>query len=73
MSSHRPQPFLARAVRDRGGLVLERCFDPTPANRIALAEDGPVREGDYWVAESAGPAAWPVERLAEGGTALAKV
>jgi ribonuclease R len=78
MSGQPNQLFLARATRDGGILVLERCFDPTPANRIPLDDGESVGEGDYLIAESVrsgsqGIAARIRERLAEGGTALAVV
>jgi ribonuclease R len=73
MSALPSKGFLARVVGDRDALMLERCFDPTPSNRVPLIADESLGAGDYVVAEPRGPAARVQERLAAGGTALARV
>ena len=70
----RSAPFLALAVRSGGSLLLlERCFDPTPSNRLPLAAGESAGEGDYLLAVAGGDGARVDTRLAEGGSALARI
>ena len=67
------ESFLGLGIRVQGHLVLERCFDPTPAGQSPLAAGEEVGEGDYVLAETDPRGAWVRERVATSGSALAAV
>jgi hypothetical protein len=54
-------------------MTLERCLDPSPTSRLALAGDDIVGEGDYVIAAPEAGGAQVVQRLADGGSMLARI
>jgi ribonuclease R len=65
--------FLGRALRTDGGMTIERCLDPTRSNRVVLAGDDTLGEGDYVIAVLETEGARVVQRLADGGSMLARI
>ncbi len=52
---------------------MEHCLDPTPNKRLLLAGDDTVGEGDYVIAAPEAGGARVVQRLADGGSMLARM
>jgi len=54
-------------------MALERCLDAPPTSRLVLVGDDTVGEGDYVIAAPEAGRAPVVQRLANGGSMLARI